>query len=338
MPLKLVAPEVARAPERDFSEFYARYYRRVEAYARRCFGTQASEEIAQEVMARALDRFDSLDRTEDAWGWLCVVTRNFGRQLLRQEGRCVVDLDEQRVTEMPDESARLPEEHVLELEQANLLTRALARLTPTDRQLLLMRHIDERSVGDIAALFGESENLTRQKLFRARKRLATQFASVGGRVSALLFPVWRLLRRNSSQSTTISAGMAAMSVAAGIAVFSAALPALQAPTVRILPRNAIHTTSLDVAITKARVQSAVSTAALRSAPSASVARTAPAGDPAPPVKTRLEVSSDPRKPGQTAAVGVWVNAGGQTVFVSDEAVRGEGKAVACYVLPTTQTC
>ena len=335
MPLKLLASGAARAPESlDFAGFYARYFSRVEAYARRCFGPDNSEEIAQEVMARALDHFNRLDLSTDPWNWLCVVTRNYGRQLCRRQRP--VELNEEQFADVIDESATLPEQHVLNLEQTALLTRALARLAPIDRQLLLLRHIDERSVGDIATFLGDSENLTRQKLFRARKRLATQFASLGGRLGVVFLPVWRLLRRNSAQSTTVTSGLAAMTAVIGAAVIVTGLPSIGAPTVRITPKSAVQTANVERAMAPAQesVTAPKALGTVHKSDPATISSRPSSG----PVGTRLDVTKDPRKPGTVISALITVDVGPAKVYVGDDAQNGEGKSLACYVAPTSETC
>ena len=54
-----------------------------------------------------------------------------------------------------------------------LAKRALEKLPPPDREVIVLRHVDGLSVQEIAKMSGESENVVSVRLHRAMKRLQT---------------------------------------------------------------------------------------------------------------------------------------------------------------------
>jgi len=59
-----------------------------------------------------------------------------------------------------------------------LLDRLLAALSPTDRQIVALLHVEERPVAEIAALLGLSRIHVRVRAFRARTRLRRALAEL----------------------------------------------------------------------------------------------------------------------------------------------------------------
>jgi RNA polymerase sigma-70 factor, ECF subfamily len=56
---------------------------------------------------------------------------------------------------------------------------ALERLAQRDREILVMRHLEEMSAADIAAILGISEGAVRVRLLRALTRLRALLGDVG---------------------------------------------------------------------------------------------------------------------------------------------------------------
>jgi RNA polymerase sigma-70 factor (ECF subfamily) len=53
----------------------------------------------------------------------------------------------------------------------DLLDRGMEKLPPMQRMLLTLYHLEEMSIGDIAAMTGQPEGTIKNSLFRARHRL-----------------------------------------------------------------------------------------------------------------------------------------------------------------------
>jgi RNA polymerase sigma factor (sigma-70 family) len=130
------AAQLVAAPANDerserFASFYADYRPRVRRYAFACFGPAYAEEIAQETMVRALACFEDFDLTRDPWPWLAVVTRNFGRDLVRRLERSeLVDGDAFQM--IPDSDWADPVNAAEEQERQRLIARTLDTLPVGD--------------------------------------------------------------------------------------------------------------------------------------------------------------------------------------------------------------
>ena len=83
---------------------------------------------------------------------------------------------------LPDESAaelaeRLvdrassPSQHALREELRARVRRALERLAPGDREVLVLRHLEQLSTRDTAGVLGVSEGAVKVRLLRALERL-----------------------------------------------------------------------------------------------------------------------------------------------------------------------
>ena len=117
---------------------------------------------------RELPRLREEDRFE-AWLWQIAV--NACRSALRTRRR--VNVREVAVDAMPagfDLPSRSPafDESVSEVD---LVRRAFRRLDPDKRAILVLHHVEERSISDIALLLAIPEGTAKWRLFSARRAL-----------------------------------------------------------------------------------------------------------------------------------------------------------------------
>lgn len=159
--------------EEEFAALYAEHFARLVRWVTVIFGPDHAEDIAQEALFRLYLRPTFLTPGVDPWRWLSVVARNIGRDRAR-EGQYRTPTD-------PDDLSRLPapEASVDPVERGHdldTMREALSRLSPEERYLLQLRDLEERSAIDIANLLDITPNAVRQRVFRARQRLADTFA------------------------------------------------------------------------------------------------------------------------------------------------------------------
>jgi RNA polymerase sigma-70 factor (ECF subfamily) len=57
------------------------------------------------------------------------------------------------------------------LAQRDLVTKLLERVSPEDRNLILLKEVEGHSVEELAAMTGLNENTIKVKLFRTRQKL-----------------------------------------------------------------------------------------------------------------------------------------------------------------------
>ena len=110
------------------------------------------------------------DRNQfDAWLWRIVI--NACRTSLRRRGR--VSVREIAIDDAADERelAQHGEGPADTLSEIDLVQRAFRRLDPDRRTLLILHHVEERPVADIAVLLGIPEGTAKWRLHAARQAL-----------------------------------------------------------------------------------------------------------------------------------------------------------------------
>jgi RNA polymerase sigma-70 factor (ECF subfamily) len=113
------------------------------------------------------DRFDA---------WLGRINVNACREMLRRRGRSRVreiKLPEPELDREPASTERALDERAAD---ADAFDRAFARLSVHDRAVLVMHHLQERPVAEIAAALRAPEGTVKSRLYRARAALETALA------------------------------------------------------------------------------------------------------------------------------------------------------------------
>ena len=133
-----------------------------------CAAAEDIEELASDVFV-ALWRASQSLRTEHLRGWLGRVARNQAISFLRK----------QRLQLVPDEDYLLVDERdaqkLLEAqERSALLTAALDKLTPGDRELFLRRYYYNQTAEQIAREKDMNPSTVRSRLLRGRQALRTE--------------------------------------------------------------------------------------------------------------------------------------------------------------------
>lgn len=150
------------ARERDFDDFYAGTARRMVSVVYAVTGDLAdAEDAVQEAYARAWERWDKLTAQGDPAPWvrtvalrLAVSTWRKARNRLRAQFRHGPP---------PDVPAAAPD-HVA-------LVQALRRLRPDQRVAVVLHHLVDLPVAEVARETGASQAAVRTRLSRARRAL-----------------------------------------------------------------------------------------------------------------------------------------------------------------------
>jgi RNA polymerase sigma-70 factor (sigma-E family) len=123
----------------------------------------AAEDLVQTVLAKAVLRWRSIDGDPDAYVRRALYHQQVSSWRRRARGR------ERLVAELPDRVARDDADAV---ERRVLLRDALARLTPRQRAVLVLRFYEDRTESETAALLqisvGTVKSQTRRALGRIR--------------------------------------------------------------------------------------------------------------------------------------------------------------------------
>ena len=189
--LDAAAVAQVRAGDRDaFRPIVERYSEMLFRLAYRITGNEAdADEIVQETFLRAYRKLDSFDGRSSVSTWLFRIATN-----------CSLDLLDRRKTQPqllatdPDDSEESPEERVpseqpnpermaYSTEMQASIQAALQSLTSIERTAFVLRHIEGRSVQEIAAALNVRNGSARHSVFRAvekmRKYLAPAMRPVG---------------------------------------------------------------------------------------------------------------------------------------------------------------
>jgi len=141
-----------------FGALYDRYYRRVYAYAyyRADGNAAAAEDVTQEVFLRALRAIERF-RWQDAsfLAWLLTIARNLLTDQARRPAPVPLDGHEDDLTADPVAAA-----------EGNLARRevaaALARLTPDQREAIILRFLEGLSIAETSRIMGKTEDAVKR--------------------------------------------------------------------------------------------------------------------------------------------------------------------------------
>lgn len=144
-----------------------------------------AEDVAQEAFLKAYRGLGSFRAEAKFSTWLMSIVLNEARNRLRRKNAVQIEsLDEPPGAETRLSPALLrdwreiPSETLERMEVRSMLRDAVAALSPIYREVLLLRDVEEMSVGESAQALGISQAAVKVRLHRARlmlqKRLAPQ--------------------------------------------------------------------------------------------------------------------------------------------------------------------
>jgi len=158
-------------------ELFERHHQRLfHFFLRLARSRQAAEDLVQEVFVRMLKYRHTFRSESEFVPWMFTLARNAATDLYRARPK---ELPENPDT--PEPQADLPHP-VVDLERAEQeakLRRALARLDPAKREILLLARFSELKYGRIAEQLGISEGAVKVRVHRAMKELKAAFLADG---------------------------------------------------------------------------------------------------------------------------------------------------------------
>ena len=155
--------EAAQADPARFLELYDRYVDRVYAYVSRRAGSRTvAEDVTSAVFEQALTHLPRFEwRGVPFSAWLFRIAANALADHWKREGRSSPEAP----PDVPDERESQ------ELERRVSLFQLVDRLPETQRQVIQMRFIEERSIREVAAALDRSEGAVKQLQLRALENL-----------------------------------------------------------------------------------------------------------------------------------------------------------------------
>jgi RNA polymerase sigma-70 factor (ECF subfamily) len=162
-----------------FDLLYERYFPRVCGYVRRRIGNPADvDEAVQEVFVNVFTSLESFRAEAPFAAWVLGVARRTVAGRFKKQRVATVSLDDYPAEEIGHERAvkRLSgptplEEYECNERVARMEAVARQKLTPEQRSLVEMHHLQDHSIREIAHILARSEDAVKSNLYRARKLL-----------------------------------------------------------------------------------------------------------------------------------------------------------------------
>jgi RNA polymerase sigma factor (sigma-70 family) len=175
---ELLRAYVERQSEPAFTELVERHKGLVYASALRQTGDPSlAEEITQAVFTVLARKAASLRRETVLSGWLFRATRFAAADALKRERRRIrreiEAMNRSDQNQPPDEAA------LAWREIAPVLDESLARLGETDRHALLLRFFERKTLTEVGAALGLSEEASRKRVDRALYKLRSSSFGAG---------------------------------------------------------------------------------------------------------------------------------------------------------------
>ena len=201
---------------------------------------QDAEDILQESFITALEKINTLDKSESFVGWFNRIVANKSKDFLKKKKPVLFDEEEKQVFELiPDEDKEFsPQDNFNDSEMRKMVLDAVNELSDEKRICVLLHYYNEMSIADIAETVGSNENTVKSRLFQARKDLSAKFKELERKglysVSPIGLVLWawknteKTVTKNfvgSKEAATILSSVtskASISTAAGVATATTA--------------------------------------------------------------------------------------------------------------------
>lgn len=162
--------------EAEFRGLYDRHYDAIHSYFVRRSGTSSAQDLTAEVFLVAWRRIDDVPRGEDTLLWLYGVAANVAAHQRRSIARSA--RLETRLRSVPTNGIDEPEPQVVRRAEYDQVLAATARLRSADQEILRLVAWEELPHDQISRLLGCSVAAVDQRIHRAKKRLAKEFARI----------------------------------------------------------------------------------------------------------------------------------------------------------------
>ena len=173
--------EAARAGDQGaVSELYRRTYENVYYTVRALIRDEDTVlDLVQDTFVKAFENLDKLHEPSKFRAWVKRIGHNLAVDYTRRSRPLLFsqmsDEDEETVLSFPDErEENLPDVALDRRETTRLINEILGSLSEDQRLVVGMFYYEQRSVREIAAELGVSENTVKSRLFQGRKKIETR--------------------------------------------------------------------------------------------------------------------------------------------------------------------
>jgi RNA polymerase sigma-70 factor (ECF subfamily) len=152
----------------------------------RIIGNEAdAEEIVQETFLRGYQRLESYQHRSSFGTWIyriavnCALNRIGQRDIVAEYRHGEESDPEEKTVQVATHDAD-PERELLSREIGAAQKMAMQRLTPTEKSAFVLRHLEDRSIGEVAEVLEIAPNAAKQAVFRAVQKLRRELAPLRG--------------------------------------------------------------------------------------------------------------------------------------------------------------
>jgi len=146
-----------------------------------------AEESAQESFLRAYTRLGSYDPARPFKTWLFSIASHYCIDRLRKRRLIWLSIEDEALTPHPalHEPNPGPEEMTVRREQRELIQSMLAKLSPEDRNVVVMRYWQDLSYEEIAEATSTTVSAVKSRLHRARGSVSEMLRATSGGAAAV---------------------------------------------------------------------------------------------------------------------------------------------------------
>jgi RNA polymerase sigma-70 factor (ECF subfamily) len=161
------------AGDARFVELYQSFYRHIYGYCRRRTNADMVEDAVADIFLTVWRKIDQAPAGDESLPWLYGVAFRVLQSQWRSLSRRRRLSD--KLASIGAETVMAPEEYIIFGDESRMVHEALARLKPTDQEILRLTAWEELAQGDVALALGISVGAVRQRLYEARKNLTREF-------------------------------------------------------------------------------------------------------------------------------------------------------------------
>src|SRR5438477_2142994 len=162
------------------SEIYDRYSSRIYNFTYRFLrNSEAAEDATQEVFVKMLKHANQFNGEAKLSTWLFSITANWCRDYLRKADNKAKEAEDVLIS-LPAPAELSPERMLERRENEQRIQKALAVLTPEQREAILLSRYQGLSYAEIAQISGCSEGAVKTRVFRAMETLKKALAGERG--------------------------------------------------------------------------------------------------------------------------------------------------------------
>ena len=146
-----------------------------------------AEDAAQETFLRAYSQLHSYDPSRSFKTWLFSIASHHCIDRLRKRRLIWLSIEDEQLPPHPalQEQTPGPEEQSVRREQTEIVQALLAKLTPEDRNVIVMRYWYDYSYEEIAQTTGATVSAVKSRLHRARGLVAELMKSAPAKAKGL---------------------------------------------------------------------------------------------------------------------------------------------------------